>query len=146
MIAAIICGFQSFFWKALREVNRRSLRYLTYKNRKKPFRDSMKSKPKVYWCYSCSSPALVFCRLKKYFILLFLDKSKAKFLMLTLFQVHSCFLRLFKINILSFYSKKSWFDLILQSSNPRYVLLESKSPYSSNFHRDRGRSLTVLRL
>ena len=138
MIAAIIRGFQSFFWKALSEDNRRSLR-----NHSEIL---WKASPEVYWCYSCSGPALVFCRLKKYFILLFLNKSKAKFLMLTLYQVHSCFLRLFKINILSFYSKKSLFDLILQSSNPRYVLLESKSPYSCNFHRDRGRSLTVLRL
>ena len=41
---------------------------------------------------------------------------------------------------------KPWFDLTLQSSNPRSILLESRSPSSSNFHRDRGRSLAALRL
>ena len=34
------------------------------------------------------------------------------------------------------------FDLILYSSNPRPILLEPRIPSSSNFHHNRGRSLT----
>ena len=35
---------------------------------------------------------------------------------------------------------------MLQPSNPSSILLEPRSPSSSNFHRDRGRSFTVLQL
>ena len=45
-IAAIILGFQSFFWKTLPKDNRRSLRFLTYEHRKKHFKDPLKSR---YW-------------------------------------------------------------------------------------------------
>ena len=43
-IAAIILGFQSFFWKTLPKDNRRSLRFLTYEHRKKHFKDPLKSR------------------------------------------------------------------------------------------------------
>ena len=46
----------------------------------------------------------------------------------------------------SFYFIKLPFDLILQSSNTCSILLETRSPSSSNCHRDRGKSITVLRL
>ena len=43
-----------------------------------------------------------------------------------------------------FYFIKSRFDLIVQSSNPRSILLEPRSPSSSNFHRDRVLILQYL--
>ena len=45
-----------------------------------------------------------------------------------------------------FYFIKSRFDLIPQPSNPCSIILTPRAPSSSNFHHDRGRSLTVLRL